>query len=125
MRSVLATVWENIAVPLPENGRVAQRGRRVAEGVDHFLAISDRARLHLEIAGVAPERITVQPMGIDLGRFRPAERDGDARRPLELLCGPGSCPRRGSRTSSSPACCATAASAPARRSSAQARWPAG
>jgi glycosyltransferase involved in cell wall biosynthesis len=85
VRAVVATVWENIALPAPENALVARRARQVAEGADHFIAITDRARLHLEVAGVPPERITVQPMGIDLDRFRPAGAPrGDG--PLEILC---------------------------------------
>jgi glycosyltransferase involved in cell wall biosynthesis len=84
VRAVVATAWENIELPHPENGLVATRMQRVAEGADHFIAISDRARLHLELAGVPAERITKQPMGIDLERFSPGEaRDGG---PLEMVC---------------------------------------
>jgi glycosyltransferase involved in cell wall biosynthesis len=66
-------VWENIPAPPPENPLVAQRRRAVADGLDRFLAITERARLHLELAGVPPERIDVLPMGIDVEHFAPAE----------------------------------------------------
>lgn len=46
--------------------------RSVAAGLDGCVAISEDARLHLELSGVAPERIEVLPMGIDLTRFAPA-----------------------------------------------------
>ena len=68
----MATVWENIPLPAAANGVVARRARAVAEGLDACIAISEDARLHLELAGVPPERIEVFPMGIDLERFAPA-----------------------------------------------------
>ena len=69
---VVATVWENIAVPVLETARVEQRTREVAARADRFLAISERSRIHLRLAGVPDERIDVQPMGVDVERFRPA-----------------------------------------------------
>ncbi len=80
-RRVVATVWENIPLPAPENRVVARRVRRVAAGIDHCVAISDDARLHLELAGVPRERIDVLPMGVDVERFAP---DGAQRRPGPL-----------------------------------------
>lgn len=71
-RRVVATVWENIPLPTPENAVVAKRVRRVAAGVDHCVAISEDAALHLRLSGVPPERIEHLPMGIDLDRFTPA-----------------------------------------------------
>jgi glycosyltransferase involved in cell wall biosynthesis len=71
-RRVVATAWENVPLPPHPNKRVVRRARAVARGVDRFLAISDRARLHLELAGVERERITVLPIGIDTDRFAPA-----------------------------------------------------
>jgi glycosyltransferase involved in cell wall biosynthesis len=79
-RRVVATVWENIPLPAPENVAVARRVRKVAAALDHCVAISDDARLHLELSGVPADRIDVLPMGIDLDRFTPTERDeGDGR----------------------------------------------
>jgi phosphatidylinositol alpha-1,6-mannosyltransferase len=73
-RRVVATVWENIAVPAVENGHVQRRMRAVAAGVDRFLAISERARLHLHLADVPASRVEVLPMGVDLDRFRPTSK---------------------------------------------------
>jgi glycosyltransferase involved in cell wall biosynthesis len=86
VRRVVATVWENIPFLPPENPLVARRARRVAETVDHFVAITARSRLHLNAAGVEDDRITVQPMGIDLDRFRPARGRRVGGGPLEILC---------------------------------------
>jgi glycosyltransferase involved in cell wall biosynthesis len=83
-RRVVATVWENIALPPAANGVTRRRMRAVAEGVDAFLAITVDARLHLELAGVPPDRIDVIPMGIDLERFAPAER-AEQGGPLRIL----------------------------------------
>ena len=85
VKRVVLTVWENIAYPVYENALVAKRAQRIAAGVDHCVAISEDAALHLTIAGVPEDRITVLPMGIDLERFSPGDR-GDGERPLEILC---------------------------------------
>ena len=70
-------------------GRTAssrERAERVAAGVDHCIAVSEDAKLHLEVNGVPSDRITVLAPGIDLERFRPARRDErPADRPLEIL----------------------------------------
>jgi glycosyltransferase involved in cell wall biosynthesis len=80
----VATVWENIPLPAPENPVVARRVRTVAAAIDRCIAISDDARLHLELAGVPPDRIDVLPMGIDLQRFSPGA-DERAPGPLRVL----------------------------------------
>jgi glycosyltransferase involved in cell wall biosynthesis len=72
VRRVVATVWENIPLPAAENPVVARRAREVAAGLDYCIAISERARLHLRLAGVPEERIEVLPMGVDVERFAPA-----------------------------------------------------
>lgn len=82
---VVATVWENIESPPLANPLVARRARRVALGADRFLAISSRARRHLEHAGVPAERIDVIPMGVDIARFAPAPRSSDQRGDLRIL----------------------------------------
>ncbi|HEV7846928.1 MAG TPA: glycosyltransferase family 4 protein [Thermoleophilaceae bacterium] len=81
---VVATVWENIPLPNPENAVIRRRARAVAGGVDACIAITEDARLHLELAGVPPDRIEVIPMGIDLDRFVPSER-AERGGPLRVL----------------------------------------
>jgi glycosyltransferase involved in cell wall biosynthesis len=83
-RRVVATVWENIPLPAPENPVVARRVHTVAAAIDRCIAISDDARLHLELAGVPSDRIEVLPMGIDLERFSPREGER-APGPLRVL----------------------------------------
>jgi glycosyltransferase involved in cell wall biosynthesis len=84
-RRVVATVMENIAFPRPANRRVAARAAAVAQGVDHFLAVTGPARLHLLAAGVPDSRITVLPLGTDVERFRPAATRESAGGPLRVL----------------------------------------
>jgi phosphatidylinositol alpha-1,6-mannosyltransferase len=72
-RRVVATVMENIPFKPHPNPVVAARAREVAAGVDRFVAITERARVHLLCADVPDERITVLPLGTDTELFRPAE----------------------------------------------------
>jgi glycosyltransferase involved in cell wall biosynthesis len=83
-RAVVASVWENIPLRRSDNQLVERRVRNVAEGADHFLAVSERARRHLELAGAPAERITVLPMGVDVQRFTPTE-EPRADGPLRVL----------------------------------------
>ncbi len=85
VRRVVATVWENIALPAAPNRFIARRSEIVARGVDRFLAITERARDHLLFAGVPAERIEVFPMGVDLTRFTPRQAAPDGPAPLRVL----------------------------------------
>ena len=80
---VVATVWENIVLPAPENGLVSRRAAEVAAGLDGAIAISEKARLGLAVAGVPEERIEVIPMGVDVSHFLPGARPEDG--PLRVL----------------------------------------
>lgn len=86
--AVVSSVMENIAFARTPNPLVQRRVDRVAAGVDHFIAITERARLHLTTAGVDDERITVLPVGIPTDRFRPdpqrPSRSGDRLRILSV-----------------------------------------
>jgi glycosyltransferase involved in cell wall biosynthesis len=69
---VVASVMENIPFkrqPPPVRRTVAA----AAAGVDHCVAVTERARLYLQMEGVPDDRITLLPVGTDLERFRPAE----------------------------------------------------
>jgi glycosyltransferase involved in cell wall biosynthesis len=83
-KRVVATAWENIALPPAENALVRRRVRAVAAGVDACVAVTEDARLHLRMSGVPEERIEVIPMGIDLGHFKPVD-DRPADGPLRVL----------------------------------------
>lgn len=70
-RRVVASVMENIPLkPQPPFGR--RTVAAAAAGVDHCIAITERARVFLQLAGVPDDRITLLPVGTDLERFRPA-----------------------------------------------------
>jgi glycosyltransferase involved in cell wall biosynthesis len=71
-RAVVSTVMENIPFRPAPNAAVARRVERAAREVDRFLAVTERAALHLETAGVPEDRITVLPEGIDMDHFAPA-----------------------------------------------------
>ncbi|MEA2423274.1 MAG: alpha-maltose-phosphate synthase [Thermoleophilaceae bacterium] len=83
VKRVVATVWENIMLPAHENAVVARRAARVAGGLDGAIAISERARLGLELAGVPGERIETIPMGVDVEHFATGESRVDG--PLRVL----------------------------------------
>ena len=84
-RRAVITVMDNIPFNPPANALVRRRVERVARGIDHAIAITERARLRLETAGVPPERITVLPLGIDMSQFRPAEPGPPGSGPMRVL----------------------------------------
>ena len=81
---VVVGVMENVPFQPDQRPAVDRRKRAVAARADHFVAMTERARVGLELFGVPADRITVLPNGVDTERFRPADRrapDG----PLRLL----------------------------------------
>ncbi|MDQ4082583.1 MAG: glycosyltransferase family 4 protein, partial [Actinomycetota bacterium] len=67
---LVVTVWETI--PLRRTYRTARGARFRAETlpeVDHYLAVTERARDCLLLEDVPPERIELAPAGIDRDRF--------------------------------------------------------
>ena len=76
-RRVVASVMENIPFQPDQNRFVRRRIEQAARRVDRFVAMSERARLHLSLWGVEEERITVLPVGTDPERFGPAPDQRD------------------------------------------------
>jgi len=71
---LVVTQWENIPF-LFEQNRLAHRIKyTVLNRADHFIAMSKRARETLLLEGVPPHKITVAPVGVDIGRFKPREK---------------------------------------------------
>jgi glycosyltransferase involved in cell wall biosynthesis len=67
------TVWETIAWRATYRWpRERSYRRRILGAADHFLPATERARDGLLLEGVAPERMTVCPPGIDLDHFAAA-----------------------------------------------------
>ena len=70
---LVQTVWETLPLLVAYRNRHARRFReQVLAETDLFLPATKRAALALQLEGVAPERITVCPPGIDTTRFAPA-----------------------------------------------------
>jgi len=68
---LVVTQWENIPF-LFEHNRLARRIKyTVLNRTDHFIAMSKKARETLLLEGVAPHKITVAPVGVDVERFKP------------------------------------------------------
>ncbi len=72
VRAVVSTVMENIPFFPASSPIVRARVARIAPRVDLFVAVTERARLHVLSHGVDPERVVVLPVGVDTDRFAPA-----------------------------------------------------
>jgi len=72
---LVITHWENI--PFHSSRRkVSQKRKQITlNATDAFIAVTERAKETLLIDGVPENKIQVIPVGIDLERFRPFERD--------------------------------------------------
>jgi len=68
------TVWENRPYAAERFSAKRRMKYEVIAGTDLFLAMTPRAARCLELEGAAPEKIVVQPPGIDLVRFRPGPK---------------------------------------------------
>jgi glycosyltransferase involved in cell wall biosynthesis len=69
---LVQTVWETLPMLVAYRNHHARRFReRVLAETDLFLPATERAALALQLEGVARERITVCPPGIDTARFAP------------------------------------------------------
>jgi alpha-maltose-1-phosphate synthase len=66
--------WENIAFN-PEVIPYSKIRKYNHEHAKHFVAISEKAKDTLVLEGVAPDRISVVPAGLDCEKFKPLERN--------------------------------------------------
>lgn len=85
VKKVISTVWETI----PFNNQ-SLKGRKMIkvyskENIDHFIAVTERAKNALIKEGISSEKITVIPMGVDLKRFKPRPKLKN-KRVLSILC---------------------------------------
>lgn len=85
VKKVISTVWETI----PGNNE-GLKGRRsikkyARENIDHFVAVTEKAKNCLTKEGISESKITVIPMGIDLERFMP-KKSTKNKRDLNILC---------------------------------------
>lgn len=85
---LVQTVWETLPMLAAYRNHHARRFReRVLAGTDVFLPTTQRAALALELEGVAKERMTVCPPGIDTSRF--ATPAGTTRPDEHIIVSPG------------------------------------
>lgn len=84
-KKVISTVWETI----PNNNESLAGRRRNKKfamlNIDHFIAVTQKAKKALEVEGVNPKKITVIPMGVDLDRFKPRPSKKN-KRDINILC---------------------------------------
>jgi len=85
IRKIVSTVWETI----PGNnegikGRKEYK-RMARENIDHFIAVTERAKRALMKEGVKEDKITVINAGIDIKRFKPMSGQ-KTKRDLNILC---------------------------------------
>ena len=72
---VVATVWENIPFVHEDYPKEKINKYRAIKELDHFIAMSNKAKQALIAEGADPQKISVQFMGIDVKRFSPQEKD--------------------------------------------------
>ena len=72
-KPTVATQWENIPFNVKGNpyAKIQQYNRK---HVNHFVAITKKAKEALIVEGVDPERISVIPAGLDCDRFKPEKK---------------------------------------------------
>jgi alpha-maltose-1-phosphate synthase len=75
--------WENI--PFNPKGMPYSKIRKYnREQAKHFVAITEKAKDALVIEGVAPDRISVVPAGLDCEKFKPLERNEQVAKKLGI-----------------------------------------
>ncbi len=85
VKKVISTVWETI--PFNNQSLSGRRKNKLyaKENIDHFIAVTERAKAALIKEGVKTEKITVIPMGVDLDRFKPRPHKKN-KRDTNILC---------------------------------------
>ncbi|MGD0196607.1 MAG: glycosyltransferase [Solirubrobacteraceae bacterium] len=84
---LVLTCWENIPFLHDDNPLLSARKRLVREATDLFVAVTQGARDALLLEGVAPDRIVVQPVGVDRATFHEQAADATLRGGWELADG--------------------------------------
>ncbi len=86
---VVNTVWQNIPhvrLYSPIGTIEFNRGivERIIQGTDRFIAVTQRAKEALILEGVPEDKIEVIPVGVDLERFKPIEKDRELLKKLGI-----------------------------------------
>ncbi len=85
VKKVISTIWETI--PFNNQSLSGRRKNKLyaKENIDHFIAITQKAKASLLKEGVKEEKITVIPMGVDLDKFKPRPNKKN-KRDINILC---------------------------------------
>ncbi len=88
---LVQTVWETLPLLVAFRNRHARRFReQVLAETDLFLPVTERAALALQLEGVAPERISLCPPGIETRRFASVSSAGTRQAPaVHTIVSPG------------------------------------
>ncbi len=85
VKKVISTVWETI----PHNNESLKGRKRIKkyarENIDHYIAVTKRAKNCLIKEGIPEKKITVIPMGVDIDRFKPNPKLKN-KRDINILC---------------------------------------
>lgn len=81
---LVVTQWENIPFAREDNLIRKKLKETVRRQADLFIAITEKAKDALVQEGVSPEKIVIQPMGVDIDRFSPAQPDEELLKRLEI-----------------------------------------
>ncbi len=74
---VAVTVWENIPFVWDKHPARREIKRNVIQNADLFIAVTEKIKETLLLEGVKEEKIKVLPMGVDLTKFKPQEKNMD------------------------------------------------
>ncbi|HEX2084893.1 MAG TPA: glycosyltransferase family 4 protein [Solirubrobacteraceae bacterium] len=85
VRAVVSTVMENIPFFPATSPLVRRRVARIAPRVDLYVAVTERAKLHVLSHGVPEERVEVLPVGVDTERFAPSPERRASGGPLRVV----------------------------------------
>lgn len=85
IKKVVTTVWETI--PFNNQSLAGRRKNKLyaLENIDHYIAVTNKAKKSLLMEGVKEEKITVIPVGVDLDRFKPRYSKKN-KRDINILC---------------------------------------
>lgn len=79
---VVATIWENIPFAHEDFKKQQKLKAHNYSGIDHYIAMSERAAFALKLEGVPEDKISTIYIGVDLERFKPQEVDSSFKKGL-------------------------------------------
>lgn len=85
VKKIVSTVWETISnnnQSLPGRAKIKKFCK---ENIDHFIAVTQIAKRALIEEGIAKEKITVIPFGVDIKKFTPS-KSKKKKRNINILC---------------------------------------